>query len=116
MLPSLSPQLYKDYGASYKEVDRAFAALKPVTVAIVFNAVKKLAEHAFQSPQPEGRPAFDIRLLLLAIVSAFWWVLHVSMGPCRRCHGVGVYLCAAGCCVQLGVHGRNCTGGFLLCV
>ncbi len=71
-------QLYTDYGTDYDEVHAAFAALKPVTVAIVFNSIRRIAEHAFLAPQPGGAPGvFDIRLLLLAVTSAFWWILKV---------------------------------------
>ena len=75
--------LYKDYGTTSNVVNSSFRALKPVVVAIVCNSVKRLAEHAFRSPAPGGHTnySFDVRMLLLGIMCALWWVLKVSPTP-----------------------------------
>ena len=80
--------LYTTFGMQSATVARSFAAMKPVVVAVVCNAVRRLAEHALQSPvsaaaggssSGSGDRVFDTRLLLLAIAAAFWSVVNMTV-------------------------------------
>ncbi len=68
--------LYDEYGTTTAQVEASFKALKPVVVAVVFSATRRLAEHALQSPGGHG---MDVQLLLLAFVCALWWILKVCV-------------------------------------